>query len=81
MITPGISKALKDGKRDREGVIEKTSRFRRNDVFYFASLLVLFIGLFVEFGAGVALVVMGTLGVVISVATSFFVTWLSSREK
>lgn len=55
-------------------------RFSRNDVFYAASLLALFVGLVLQYGLSLALVVIGAVGVSTSVATSFFVTWLSEKK-
>jgi len=49
----------------------------RQEILYYASLAILFAGLSLQYGLGVALIGLGAVGVAVSVATSFFVTWLS----
>ena len=46
---------------------------------YIASLAALFYGLVLVYGLGPALIVLGSIGVIVSFCTSFFVTWLSSK--
>ena len=53
---------------------------KRQEMIYYGSLAVLFIGLFWQYGFGIALIGLGAVGVAVSVATSFFVTWLSERK-
>ena len=55
------------------------SRFSGNDAIYYVHLLMLFTGLGLVYGLGVALIVIGAIGVVVSVASAFFVTGLSAR--
>lgn len=49
------------------------------NAIYLASLAALFAGLFLVYGLGTALIVLGSIGVIVSFCTSFFVTWLSSK--
>lgn len=46
---------------------------------YVLSLAALFAGLVLVYGLGTALIVLGTIGVTVSICSSFFVTWLSSK--
>jgi hypothetical protein len=57
------------------------SRFSRNDLFLFSSLALLFVGLALRDGIDMALIVVGAILTVVNVATSFFVTWLSTRKE
>ena len=57
------------------------SRFDRNAQVYVAGLLSLFAGLAQLYSWGVALTVRGSILIGVSVASSFFVTWLSTRIK
>ena len=56
-------------------------RFSGNDLFFFSSLALLFVGLALRHGIDVALIVVGAILTTTSVATSFFVTWLSARKE
>ena len=56
-------------------------RFSRNDLFLFASLALLFVGLALRSGLDMALIVVGAILTGINVATSFFVTWMSVRKE
>lgn len=55
------------------------TRFDRNDRVYMAGLLILFAGLANLFSIGAALAVIGGIVIFVSVASSFFVTWLSTQ--
>lgn len=55
--------------------------YNRNDLAYLAGLLFLFSGITLEFSWGTALIVIGAIVTGIGIATSFYVTWLSSRTK
>jgi len=54
-------------------------RFSRNDLVYLAGLLCLFTGLAAVYSWGVALIVLGAVLTGVSILSSFFVTWLSTR--
>jgi phage shock protein PspC (stress-responsive transcriptional regulator) len=54
-------------------------RFRGNDQIYLAGLLFLFAGLAAQYSWSVALIVIGAILTGVSIGTSFFVTWLSTR--
>lgn len=56
-------------------------RFDRNTLLYWAGLCLLFGGIWLRYGLSLALIMIGALLTGVSVATSFFVTWLSSKEK
>jgi hypothetical protein len=51
----------------------------RQDVIYYLSLAGLFYGLYLVYGLGKALIVLGSVGVGVSILSSFYVTWLSSK--
>lgn len=53
----------------------------RNDLVYLVGLLFLFTGIASEFSWGAALIVIGAIVTGAGIATSFYVTWLSSRTK
>lgn len=53
----------------------------RADFVYLTGLLLLFAGIALEFSFGAALMAIGAIVTIVSIATSFFVTWLSSRAK
>lgn len=55
--------------------------FNRNDLAYLAGLSLLFSGIAREFSWGMALIVIGAVVTGTGIATSFYVTWLSSRMK
>jgi len=56
-------------------------RFSRNDLLYCIGLILLFTGLTLR-SYSLALIVIGAILTGVSIATSFFVTWLSaSKEK
>lgn len=55
--------------------------YNRNDLAYLAGLLFLFSGITREFSWGAALIVIGAIVTGTGIATSFYVTWLSSRTK
>ena len=50
----------------------------RNQLAYWFGLLLLFAGIRLKFDLGTALIVLGSVEVVVSVATAFFVTGLSA---
>jgi len=62
-------------------VPQPPSRFDRNTLVYLAGLACLFAGVAQEYSWGIALIVLGTLVTTVSIATSFFVTWLSVTAK
>jgi len=64
---------------DQRSAISDRTRFSRNDVVYFAGLLFLFAGLAVVYSWGIALIVLGAVLTGVSILSSFFVTWLSTR--
>ena len=51
----------------------------RQDQFYYASLVALFTGLWIQFSPAIALIVLGAIGSGVSIASSFFVTWLATK--
>lgn len=53
----------------------------RNEVTYWFGLLLLFVGLAIRVSVATALIVSGAIVLTTSVASSFFVTWLSTTEK
>lgn len=57
------------------------SRFDRNAQVYVVGLVFLFAGLAHLYSWGVASTVIGSILIGVSVASSFFVTWLSTRIK
>jgi hypothetical protein len=57
------------------------SRFDRNTLVYLTGLCMLFIGLSAVYSMGIALLVVGATLTGVSIATSFFVTWLSLKEQ
>ena len=60
-------------------IIKAISAISAQTVIYVISLAALFAGLVIVYGLGPALIVLGSIGVAISICTSFFVTWLSSK--
>lgn len=56
-----------------------SDRFRRNDLLFYAALICIFAGVWIEFSLGIALIVLGSTAAITSVATAFFVTALSAR--
>lgn len=56
-------------------------RFSGNDQVYLAGLLLLFVGIVWEVSWGMALLVVGAILTGVSIATSFFVTWLTVRKE
>lgn len=58
---------------------KKAFRFSRNDMVYLVGLLFLFAGIAHEYSWGMALIILGAVLTSVSIATSFFVTWLSTR--
>lgn len=48
-------------------------------MIYYASLAMLFAGLVLVYGLGVALIVVGGVGVLVSIATAFYLTSLTAR--
>lgn len=61
--------------------LDKPSRFNRNDLVYLAGLVLLFTGIALEYTLGWALLVTGVVLTGVSIATSFFMTWLSTSLK
>jgi hypothetical protein len=60
----------------------RAPRFSRNDLVYWAGLLLLFTGFALVYSFGMACLVLGAVITAVNIATSFFVTWLSTmREK
>lgn len=53
----------------------------RNEITYWLGLLMLFTGLAIRVSVATALIVAGATVLATSVASSFFVTWLSTTEK
>ena len=52
-----------------------------NDLMYWVGLSMLFLGLSLTVSVGTALTVVGSIFIVISIVSSFFVTWLSVERK
>lgn len=57
------------------------ARFDRNTLVYLAGLVCLFAGIAQEYSWGIALIVLGALVTGVSIATSFFITWLAVTAK
>jgi len=55
-------------------------RFSGNVLLYPTGLGILFTGVWLHDSFALALIVIGTIVVSVSIATSFFVTWLSAKE-
>ena len=53
----------------------------KNEVSYWLGLILLFIGLRQGVSTATALVVVGSILTLVSIITSFFLTWLSARGK
>ncbi len=51
----------------------------KNLLAYLFGLAILFYGLYLQYGWAVALIIIGSVLTSVSVATSFFVTWLSTK--
>ena len=56
-------------------------RFSGNDQVYLAGLLLLFVGIGWEISWGMAFLVLGAILTGVSIATSFFVTYLAVRKQ
>jgi hypothetical protein len=56
-------------------------RFDRNDLVYWAGLALLFLGVGFIYGLFWAMLVLGTILTSVSIATSFFITWLAVTVK
>jgi hypothetical protein len=60
---------------------QPVTRFDRNTQIYGLGLLFLLFGLLLQWGVAIALIVVGAILIIVSIATSFFITWLTVERK
>ena len=62
-------------------VQKPAARFSRNDLVYWAGLALLFLGVGFIYGFFWAMLVLGAILTSVSIANSFFITWLAVTVK